>query len=152
MPLSKNDILGVLDSTYKYISNKENLENHSMFKDQFKNIFNSLNNLRRKSSNKPIIINNRKESAKFEVIKKVEEPESVLNMLFPYVNENDFRIEPFKSGTDIREEYLQKRQNSKVVKVNLERRIKSNFIRKYKKLRVLGAFLKFSHSVLSDSS
>ena len=91
------------------------------------------NNLRRKSSNKPIIINNRKESAKFEVIKKVEEPESVLNMLFPYVNENDFRIEPFKSGTDIREEYLQKRQNSKVVKVNLERRIKSNFIRKYKK-------------------
>ena len=91
------------------------------------------NNLRRKSSNKPIIINNIKESAKFEYIKKVEEPESVLNMLFPYVNENDFRIEPFKSGTDIREEYLQKRQNSKVVKVNLERRIKSNFIRKYKK-------------------
>ena len=86
-----------------------------------------------KIKKKELLLNNRKESAKFEVIKKVEEPESVLNMLFPYVNENDFRIEPFKSGTDIREEYLQKRQNSKVVKVNLERRIKSNFIRKYKK-------------------
>ena len=91
------------------------------------------NNLRRRSLNKPILDINRKESAKLEYLKKVEEPESVLNMLFPYVNENDFRIEPFKSGNDIREEYLIKRQNSKVVKVNLERRIKSNFIKKYKK-------------------
>ena len=81
------------------------------------------NNLRRRSLNKPILDINRKESAKLEYLKKVEEPESVLNMLFPYVNENDFRIEPFKSGNDIREEYLIKRQNSKVVKVNLERRI-----------------------------
>ena len=56
--LSKNDILGVLDSTYKYISNKENLENHSMFKDQFKNIFNSLNNLLEQKNSYEKVYNN----------------------------------------------------------------------------------------------
>ena len=91
------------------------------------------NNLRKRSLNKPIVNINRKESAKLEYLKKVEEPESVLNMLFPYVNENDFRIEPFKSGSDIRKEYLEKRQYTPVVKVNLERRIKSNYIKKFKK-------------------
>lgn len=92
------------------------------------------NNFRKKENNHPKSLNNtRLESAKYPLPKKVEEPESVLNMLFPYVNENDFRIEPFKSGADIRNEYLQKREITPVVKVNLERRIKSNFLKKFKK-------------------
>ena len=63
----------------------------------------------------------------------MEEPESVLNMLFPYVNENDFKIEPFKSGADLRNENRRKRENIPVIKINQERRIKSNFLKKYKK-------------------
>ena len=66
---------------------------------------------------------------------KIEQTESVLNMLFPYVNENDFKIEPFKSGADIRKEYLKKRQFTPVVKVNLERRKKCRKNRKCKKYK-----------------
>ena len=73
------------------------------------------------------------ESAKPQKIKIIEEPESVLNMLFPYVNEKDFKIEPFKSGADLRNENRRKRENIPVVKINQERRIKSNFLKKYKK-------------------
>ena len=73
------------------------------------------------------------ESAKPHKIEKIEEPESVLNMLFPYVNENDFKIEPFKSGADIRNENRKKRENVPVIKLNQERRIKSNFLKKFKK-------------------
>ena len=74
---------------------------------------------------------------------KIEQTESVLNMLFPYVNENDFKIEPFKSGADIRKEYLKKRQFTPVVKVNLERRIKSNFLQKFQKYdKFLNTFAK----------
>ena len=72
-------------------------------------------------------------SARPQKIKKIEEPESVLNMLFPYVNENDFKIEPFKSGADLRNENRRKRENIPVIKINQERRIKSNFLKKYKK-------------------
>ena len=75
----------------------------------------------------------RVESAKPRTIKTIEQPESVLNMLFPYVNENDFKIEPFKSGADLRNENRRKRENIPVVKINQERRIKSNFLKKYKK-------------------
>lgn len=86
------------------------------------------------SFNKISKINNkRRESAKQEISPRLEEPESVLNMLFPYVNENDFQIEPFKSGGDLRKENLEKRKYIPVIKVNMERRIKSNFIKKYKK-------------------
>ena len=73
------------------------------------------------------------ESAKPHKIENIEEPESVLNMLFPYVNENDFKIEPFKSGADIRNENRKKKENIPVIKINQERRIKSNFLKKYKK-------------------
>ena len=59
-----------------------------------------------------------------------EETESVLNMLFPYVNENDFKIEPFKSGEDLRNE---NRGDIPVIRLNQERRIKSNFVKKFKK-------------------
>jgi len=92
------------------------------------------NNFRKKSGSSSISLKDKRiVSAKFPQMKKTEEPESVLNMLFPYVNENDFKIEPFKSGADIRKEYLEKRQYTPVIKVNLERRIKSNYMRKYKK-------------------
>ena len=118
-------------------SNNNNFVNKNikMFKMKRPNSSIKINNdFRRKSDIKQIdFTNNRIESAKFPILKKSEEPESVLNMLFPYVNENDFRIEPFKSGSDIRKEYLEKRQYTPVVKVNLERRIKSNYIKKFKK-------------------
>lgn len=77
--------------------------------------------------------NNRLSSARPKIVKKIEETESVLNMLFPYVNENDFKIEPFKSGADLRNENRRKRENIPVIKLNQERRIKSNFLKKYKK-------------------
>ena len=70
---------------------------------------------------------------KVEKIENIEEPESVLNMLFPYVNENDFKIEPFKSGADLRNENRLKKENIPVIKINQERRIKSNYLKKFKK-------------------
>ena len=92
------------------------------------------NNFRKQSGIKSMsLTNSRINSTKLPFPKKSEESESVLNMLFPYVNENDFKIEPFKSGADIRKEYLEKRKYTPVIKVNLERRIKSNYLRKYKK-------------------
>ena len=90
----------------------------------------SNNNSKRSANASPI---KRIVSAKPKKIIKEEEPESVLNMLFPYVNENDFKIEPFKSGADLRNENRRKRENIPVVKVNQERRLKSNFLKKYKK-------------------
>ena len=63
---------------------------------------------------------------------KINEPESVLNMLFRYVNEEDFKIEPFKTGSDIRAENL-KKNNIQIVRLNQERTIRSNFNRKFKK-------------------
>ena len=92
------------------------------------------NNFRTKSGNtSKSIKNNRIISIKSPLVnKKIEESESVLNMLFPYVNENDFKIEPFKSGADLKKEYLLKRQSTPIIKVNLERRIKSNFLTKFK--------------------
>ena len=58
--------------------------------------------------------------------------ESVLSMLFPYVKEEHFRIEPFKTGADI----LSERRNNPnliLIKLNQEKRIKSNFNKMYKK-------------------
>ena len=78
-------------------------------------------------------LNKRLSSARPKIVKKNEETESVLNMLFPYVNENDFKIEPFKSGADLRNENRRKKENIPVIKLNQERRIKSNFLKKYKK-------------------
>ena len=84
-------------------------------------------------NNSKLIKRNRITSANSPpIISKKEEPESVLNMLFPYVNENDFKIEPFKSGAELRKEYLEKRQNTPIIRVNLEQRIKSNFVQKFK--------------------
>ena len=92
------------------------------------------NTFRAQSANKLKLINkDRINFSKTPYNKKNEESESVLNMLFPYVNESEFRIEPFKSGADIRKEYMEKRQSTPVVKVNLEKRIKSNFMKKYQK-------------------
>ena len=50
-------------------------------------------------------------------------------MLFPYVKEEHFRIEPFKTGADI----LSERRNNPnliLIKLNQEKRIKSNFNKK----------------------
>ena len=84
------------------------------------------------STKKSKLFNDKKESEKIPINPKVEEQESVLNMLFPYVNENEFQIEPFKSGADLRKETLEKKKHIPVIKVNMERRLKSNFIEKYK--------------------
>ena len=93
------------------------------------------NKFRNKSGNNSKLIKNNNRTILPKpplTTKKIEESKSVLNMLFPYVNENDFKIEPFKSGEDLRKEYLRKRQCTPIIRVNLERRIKSNFLKKYK--------------------
>ena len=61
-----------------------------------------------------------------------EETESVLNMLFPYVKEDHFKIEIFKTGTDLIKE-TKYRPNIKIVKINQEKRIRSNFNKYFKK-------------------
>ena len=53
-------------------------------------------------------------------------------MLFPYVKEEHFRIEPFKTGADIIKE-RKNNPNLKLVKLNQEKRIKSNFNKNFKK-------------------
>ena len=60
------------------------------------------------------------------------ESETVLTMLFPYVKEEHFHIEPFKTGADIIRERKFK-PNLNLIKLNQEKRIKSNFNKKYKK-------------------
>ena len=58
--------------------------------------------------------------------------ESVLNMLFPYVKEEHFRIEPFRTGADIIRE-RKNNPNLNLIKLNQEKRIKSNFVKNFKK-------------------
>ena len=60
------------------------------------------------------------------------ETESVLSMLFPYVKEEHFRIEPFRTGADIIRE-RKKNPNLNIIKLNQEKRIKSNFNKNFKK-------------------
>ena len=60
------------------------------------------------------------------------EAESVLNMLFPYVKEDHFKIEAFKTGSDLIRETMF-RPNITIVKLNQEKRIKSNFNKNFKK-------------------
>ena len=60
------------------------------------------------------------------------ETESVLNMLFPYVKEDHFKIEAFKTGSDLIKETMYK-PNITIVKINQEKRIRSNFNKNFKK-------------------
>jgi hypothetical protein len=61
-----------------------------------------------------------------------QETESVLNMLFPYVKEDHFKIETFKTGTDLIKETKYK-PNITIIKINQEKRIRSNFNKYFKK-------------------
>ena len=61
-----------------------------------------------------------------------QETESVLNMLFPYVKEDHFKIESFKTGSDLINEKKYK-PNITIIKLNQEKRIKSNFNKFFKK-------------------
>ena len=61
-----------------------------------------------------------------------QETESVLNMLFPYVKEDHFKIESFKTGSDLINEKKYK-PNVTIIKLNQEKRIKSNFNKYFKK-------------------
>ena len=58
--------------------------------------------------------------------------ESVFSMLFPYVKEEHFHVEPFKTGADILREKKQ-RPNLILIQLNQEKRIKSNFNKNFKK-------------------
>ena len=60
------------------------------------------------------------------------ETESVFNMLFPYVKEEHFHVEPFKTGAEIIKERKHK-PNLNLIILNQEKRIKSNFNKKFKK-------------------
>ena len=67
-----------------------------------------------------------------KTIPKKKDVESVLNMLFPYVKEEPFKIEEFKTGADIIKEARNK-PNISIIKINQEKRIRSNFNKKFKK-------------------
>lgn len=67
-----------------------------------------------------------------KVVKPKEEESSVLHMLFPYVNEDDFKMEPFKTGADVINE-IKNKKNISIIKLNQEKKIKSNFNKKFKK-------------------
>ena len=66
------------------------------------------------------------------IIRTKQEPESVLNMLFPYVKEDHFKVEAFKTGTDLLREAKYK-PNISIIKINQEKRIKSNFNKNFRK-------------------
>ncbi len=68
-----------------------------------------------------------------EKLKKIEEPDSVFSLLFPYVDENEFKLEPYKSGADLRNKDRLEIEKIPVIKLNQERRIKSNYNKKFKK-------------------
>ena len=53
-------------------------------------------------------------------------------MLFPYVKEDHFKIEEFKTGSDLLRE-TESKPNIKIIKLNQEKRIKSNFNKNFKK-------------------
>ena len=133
-----------LTKNIKYIKTQQLKRSGSSFHSPL-----SSNNLRISRLSSPI---KRINSPKVEKIEKIEEPESVLNMLFPYVNEIDFKIEPFKSGADLRNENRIKRENIPVIKINQERRIKSNYIKKFKKYDKMSKIYPDSTSIRRSSS
>jgi len=75
---------------------------------------------------------NKKLPKKNKIFPAKQETESVLNMLFPYVKEDHFKIEEFKTGSDLLRETRFK-PNITIIKLNQEKRLKSNFNRKFKK-------------------
>ena len=75
---------------------------------------------------------NKKVPKKNKFFRTKQETESVLNMLFPYVKEDHFKIEEFKTGSDLLRETRFK-PNITIIKLNQEKRIKSNFNKKFKK-------------------
>jgi len=81
---------------------------------------------------KTISSENKKVSKRNKLFTTKQETESVLNMLFPYVKEDHFKIEEFKTGSDLLRETRFK-PNITIIKLNQEKRIKSNFNKKFKK-------------------
>ena len=75
---------------------------------------------------------NQKRKFSTDIFIPKRETESVFGMLFPYVKEEHFRIEPFKTGADIVRE-RKNNPNLNLVKLNQEKRIKSNFNKNFKK-------------------
>lgn len=75
---------------------------------------------------------NKKVPKRNKIFPVKQETESVLNMLFPYVKEDHFKIEEFKTGSDLLRETRFK-PNITIIKLNQEKRLKSNFNKKFKK-------------------
>ena len=73
------------------------------------------------------------ESTKLQSFKTKDNNDSVINMLFPYVNEDDFKMEKFKTGEDLLNDERLKIGKIPIIKLRQERKIRSNFMRKYKK-------------------
>ena len=73
-----------------------------------------------------------KNKFKKDIFTQKRETESVLSMLFPYVKEEHFHLEPFKTGADIIRE-RKNNPNLNTIKLNQEKRIKSNFNKTFKK-------------------
>jgi hypothetical protein len=83
-------------------------------------------------NSKTISSEKQKVPKKNKIFPTKQETESVLNMLFPYVKEDHFKIEEFKTGSDLLRETRFK-PNITIIKLNQEKRIKSNFNKKFKK-------------------
>ena len=107
----------------------------NIFPNQFKPQFNFKFN----NNSKSILTSSRSQNKKFKtrnnnnnLLATKRDTESVLGMLFPYVKEEHFHIEPFKTGADIIRE-RKNNPNLKIIKLNQEKRIRSNFNKTFKK-------------------
>ena len=84
-----------------------------------KTVFNQSNNNSKVPQSKTLTLKDEQ--------KKKNENESVLTMLFPYIKQEEFQMKSFNPESNNDE------KNLEVIKLNQERRIKSNFNKKFKK-------------------
>ena len=106
----------------KSISSSKSSSNYSssrMSSSKSKTVFNQSNNNSKDPHSKTLNLKDEQ--------KKKNENESVLTMLFPYIKQEEFQMKSFNPESNNDE------KNLEVIKLNQERRIKSNFNKKFKK-------------------
>ncbi len=106
----------------KSISSSKSSSNYSssrMSSSKSKTVFNQSNNNSKVPQSKTLTLKDEQ--------KKKNENESVLTMLFPYIKQEEFQMKSFNPESNNDE------KNLEVIKLNQERRIKSNFNKKFKK-------------------
>ena len=96
-----------------------NYSSSRMSSSKSKTVFNQSNNNSKVPQSKTLNLKDEQ--------KKKNENESVLTMLFPYIKQEEFQMKSFNPESNNDE------KNLEVIKLNQERRIKSNFNKKFKK-------------------